>query len=140
MKNYYWSAKGVCFYPIEDKDKYTAAGFDLSDVILVDDSVFEKYALNHPAGIIRGVGEDGMPTWVDLPKPTAEQNKFSADHVKVELLSQATLAIAPLQDAVDLDEATDVEVAALKAWKQYRVAVNRIDTTTVDILWPKLPV
>lgn len=47
--------------------------------------------------------------------------------MKANLIAQATIEIAPLQDAVDLDEATDAESNSLKAWKQYRVAVNRID-------------
>ncbi|NWA62957.1 tail fiber assembly protein [Pantoea sp. B9002] len=60
--------------------------------------------------------------------------------MKASLIAQATIAIAPLQDAVDLDEATDAETALLKAWKQYRVAVNRIDANTADeITWPKQP-
>lgn len=59
---------------------------------------------------------------------------------KATLIAQATTAIAPLQDAVDLDEATDAETASLKAWKQYRVAVNRIDANTADeITWPDQP-
>ncbi|MDU5780393.1 MAG: tail fiber assembly protein [Pantoea sp.] len=59
---------------------------------------------------------------------------------KASLIAQATIAIAPLQDAVDLDEATDSEAASLKAWKQYRVAVNRIDANTdAAITWPEQP-
>ncbi|MBK0095280.1 tail fiber assembly protein [Erwinia sp. S63] len=59
---------------------------------------------------------------------------------KVSLIAQATVSIAPLQDAVDLDEATDAETASLKAWKQYRIAVNRIDAiTSGDIAWPEQP-
>lgn len=38
----------------------------------------------------------------------------------------ADTRIAPLQDAVDLDDASAQEVAALKAWKQYRVALSRV--------------
>lgn len=59
---------------------------------------------------------------------------------KASLIALATIAIAPLQDAVDLDEATDEEIAALKSWKQYRIAVNRIDANTADdIKWPSQP-
>ncbi|MNJ51840.1 Caudovirales tail fiber assembly protein [compost metagenome] len=51
-------------------------------------------------------------------------------------------AIAPLQDAVDLDEATETEVAALKAWKKYRIALIRVPDQpgypdTID--WPAPP-
>lgn len=42
-------------------------------------------------------------------------------------MAAASLAITPLQDAVDVDEATDIEIALLKAWKKYRVALNRLD-------------
>jgi hypothetical protein len=54
----------------------------------------------------------------------------------------ADAAIAPLQDAVDIDDATDAETALLKAWKKYRVALNRLPEqagypTTVD--WPTVP-
>ncbi|EOF5167250.1 tail fiber assembly protein, partial [Salmonella enterica] len=45
--------------------------------------------------------------------------------------------IAPLQDAVDLDEATDEEKARLLAWRKYRVLVNRVDTS--NPVWPDKP-
>ncbi|MBC3484695.1 tail fiber assembly protein [Pseudomonas sp. SWRI50] len=38
----------------------------------------------------------------------------------------ADSAIAPLQDAVELEEATDAEAVALKDWKRYRIALNRL--------------
>jgi len=60
--------------------------------------------------------------------------------MKANLIAQATIEIAPLQDAVDLEVATDVESASLKKWKQYRVAVNRIDANTAeDVIWPEQP-
>ncbi|MNT54910.1 Caudovirales tail fiber assembly protein [compost metagenome] len=55
------------------------------------------------------------------------------------LLATASARIAPLQDAVDLDEATADETAALKLWKQYRVAVNRVDLSIVAPQWPAVP-
>ncbi|ECA4282321.1 tail fiber assembly protein, partial [Salmonella enterica subsp. enterica serovar Stanley] len=45
--------------------------------------------------------------------------------------------IAPLQDAVDLDIATDDEKAQLDEWKKYRILVNRVDTSNPD--WPEKP-
>lgn len=49
-------------------------------------------------------------------------------------------AIAPLQDAVDLDEATEEELLLLKEWKKYRVSLNRLDLSTApDIEWPEKP-
>lgn len=51
-------------------------------------------------------------------------------------------AIAPLQDAVDIDEATAEEEARLKLWKKYRVALNRLPDQVgypSDITWPEMP-
>ncbi|EBP2453867.1 tail fiber assembly protein, partial [Salmonella enterica] len=45
--------------------------------------------------------------------------------------------IAPLQDAVDLEIATDDEKARLDEWKKYRVRVNRVDTS--NPAWPEKP-
>ncbi len=54
----------------------------------------------------------------------------------------ADAAIAPLQDAVDIDEATDAETTLLTAWKKYRVLLNRVPAqagypATID--WPVAP-
>ncbi len=49
--------------------------------------------------------------------------------------------IAPLQDAVDLEIATEEENSLLEARKKYRVLLNRVNTTTApDIEWPTVPI
>ncbi|EDA5124871.1 tail fiber assembly protein, partial [Salmonella enterica] len=58
-----------------------------------------------------------------------------AEETKNRLLQIASEKIAPLQDAVDLDEATDKEKASLLAWRKYRVQVNRVDT--LKPVWPE---
>ncbi|MEK9495060.1 tail fiber assembly protein [Photorhabdus sp. P32] len=55
------------------------------------------------------------------------------------LLNRASIKMAPLQDAIDLDIATDNEITMLTAWKKYRVALNRMDTTAQNIKWPEPP-
>lgn len=55
------------------------------------------------------------------------------------LLNAAALAIGPLQDAVDLGVSTAAEDALLKSWKQYRIAVNRVDLTQASPAWPSAP-
>lgn len=79
------------------------------------------------------------PAPAPLPPKTAEQIKTENTATRDGLLSIATNAIAPLQDAVDLDIATDLEQALLKQWKQFRVAVNRVDLTVDDQTWPGQP-
>lgn len=55
-------------------------------------------------------------------------------------IAVAANVIAPLQDAVDLDMATDAEKARLVEWKKYRVRVSRLDFAAVsDIEWPTAP-
>lgn len=97
----------------------------------------------------------------ELPRPTADYvwdgatNNWTLDAAKrlarltaeanaqkSYLLAYATTQIAPLQDAVDLDIATPAETALLTAWKQYRVAVNRINMQAgfpETITWPVQP-
>lgn len=74
------------------------------------------------------------------PKVTKEQLILEVEQQKQSLLAEANNAIAPLQDAVDLDIATDEETAQLTAWKKYRVLLNRVDTsTTSNIDWSQKP-
>lgn len=63
-----------------------------------------------------------------------------AEQQKSALLTAANNTIAPLQDAVDLDIATDSEQSQLLAWKKYRVLLNRVDISVApDIEWPTPP-
>jgi hypothetical protein len=72
-----------------------------------------------------------MPT----PAETLERNTRMRDG----LMTQAGLAIAPLQDAIDLGDATSAETLLLTKWKQYRIAVNRVNLTLIDPAWPSHP-
>ncbi|MFB5188656.1 tail fiber assembly protein, partial [Yersinia intermedia] len=63
----------------------------------------------------------------------------AAEEKKTQLLNDATVKIAPLQDAVDTELATDEEKEQLIAWKTYRVLLSRIDTKASDIEWPLAP-
>jgi len=74
-----------------------------------------------------------------VPKLSPEEILARNTLTRDSLLAIATLAISPLQDAVDLDDATAGETALLKKWKQYRVAVNRMDLTLENVPWPDAP-
>jgi len=57
-------------------------------------------------------------------------------------MEAASVAIAPLQDASDLNMATDEELESLKAWKIYRVLLNRVEDQPgfpSEIEWPTQP-
>lgn len=75
-----------------------------------------------------------------LIQPSLLELISNAESVKQSRLFEAANAIAPYQDAIDLGIATDKELIQLNAWKQYRVDLNRIDTSTApDIAWPEKP-
>lgn len=82
---------------------------------------------------------DGIAQLADPLPPSAEQIKASNTATRDSFLADASAVIAPLQDAVDIGEATDAETAALLAWKKYRVAVNRVDLTQSPAAWPDKP-
>lgn len=76
---------------------------------------------------------EGYGSRKTVPDPGGGRNKNS-------LMQVASEHIAPLQDAVDLEIATEEETLLLEAWKKYRVLLNRVDTSTApDIEWPALP-
>ncbi|TKI08674.1 tail fiber assembly protein [Martelella alba] len=59
-----------------------------------------------------------------------------ADTQKTALIASATEQISILQDAVNLEMATDAERAQLTALQSYRVLLNRVDTSTApNIQW-----
>ena len=78
--------------------------------------------------------------WVTDTEAQKDALIAQAESTKQSLLAETTDAIAPLQDAVDLDMATDEEEAFLKEWKKYRVLLNRVDTSTApDVEFPEKP-
>lgn len=64
---------------------------------------------------------------------TAEQKKRS-------LLAEASVSVELLQDAIDLEMATEEEERLSKAWRKYRVQLSRIDTDSIPVSWPERPV
>lgn len=90
------------------------------------------------AGYVYADGVFSPPQPYVPPPPTAAEVLAQRDM----RLAEATLRIAPLQDAVDLDEATPAETALLKQWKQYRVALSRIEQQAgfpATVIWPTAP-
>ncbi|CDM88152.1 tail fiber assembly protein [Xenorhabdus bovienii] len=71
---------------------------------------------------------------------TPAELQKKAEERKRQLMDIAREKIAPLQDAVDLNIATDAEKSALTEWRKYRVLLNRVDCTTApDVKWPEQP-
>jgi len=132
---YSYSAKGF-FWLSADELK----GNDIpADLMPVSEEEHAALFLGQERGKYINHTPDG-PVLVDQPDYSPEELIAQAESKKSSMMQVANDAIAPLQDAVDLDIATDEEKAQLVSWKKYRVQLNRVDTSTVpDIDWPPLP-
>ncbi|KTI34166.1 tail fiber assembly protein [Enterobacter roggenkampii] len=128
------------FYPLSMKVEYEAAKSWPDTFSEVSNEEFIEFTGNPPPGKIRGTGVDGKPLWIDIPPLTSDDLADIATCKKTELLNEASILITTLQDAVDLDMATEKEAALLLAWKKYRVLLNRINPNDApDIIWPEVP-
>lgn len=100
-----------------------------------------------PEGYTLQAPETTFDTWEGdkwvVDEPARAEVLRSVAYRKQTLANQfATGRINTLQDAVDLDMATDDEAAALPAWKAYRVRLSRLDISTAapaDEDWPASP-
>lgn len=86
---------------------------------------------------VNDIWRDGV---FSAPITEAEETMFIASSRLSTEMDLARRMIAPLQDAVDIGIATNIEIARLDGWKRYRVALSRIDLSkTSDIEWPIQP-
>ena len=114
--------------------------YDVSALWPGGNSVAEISASEVPDGV------DNSGLWVFDGKKIVqrvysnEELTAQASTKRDSLMLTASAAIAPLQDAVDIGDATEDETALLKEWKQYRVALNRLDlSNATTVVWPEPP-
>jgi len=82
---------------------------------------------------------DGKKWQLDKNKQHQSQVNRATTQKK-QLISEATSQISYLQDAVDSQIASELEIQLLGEWKKYRALVNRIDIEQApNIDWPKQP-
>lgn len=75
--------------------------------------------------------------WVTDANAQHAADVAAADVQKKQLITQVSTDISILQDAVNLNMATDAEKARLNSMQTYRVLLNRVDTSLApDISWP----
>ncbi|QTL38815.1 tail fiber assembly protein [Xenorhabdus budapestensis] len=128
------SASGFVYRPYSEPGDYP------DDLKPVSDELHNQMFKGQANGKQIVADENGLPMLADPPPPTPEELQQQAESEKRYRMSQATNAIAPLQDAVELDMATSEEKAALTEWRKYRVLLNRVDCSTApDIAWPEPP-
>ncbi|AHI66120.1 tail fiber assembly protein [Burkholderia thailandensis] len=85
------------------------------------------------------INDSGAPVLLDPPPPTVEQIVMSNTAMRDRLLERASVALAPLQTAIMLNDATDSEARQARAWIAYTRAVKGIDLTRHEPTWPEQP-
>lgn len=138
--NYFYSASTGGFYPSCLRNEYEAAGSWPDDVLPLSDEWYSNLMAGQSKGKAIVANEYGQPVLSEPAPFTAEQLAMFAENKKSDLMALANLHIQPLQDAVELGEATEAEAAQLVSWKKYRIVLNRIDTSLgVEPDWPEMP-
>lgn len=134
MAKFYSAATGG-FYSSE------IHGSDIpADVVSITDDTWQKLCDGQAIGKVITLTAAGKPRLSDPPAPTEQELIVQAEDKKNGLRAKADYIIQPLQDAADLDIATESEKALLSQWKTYRVQLNRVDTSAQsDIIWPQNP-
>lgn len=100
-----------------------------------------------PADYTIAAPESEFDTWQDDHWELDEVAQLAAAKAlatrkRALLLQYASSQVNALQDAVDLEIATEAETKALKSWKTYRVLLNRVDTVgavPAETDWPASP-
>ncbi|MHC5176652.1 tail fiber assembly protein [Serratia rhizosphaerae] len=127
-----YDKRGVIRSIAVNKDVSTLWPADLSVVEVMD----TEY--NRQADISGEWIFDGEKISKRIYLPQEYQEKAMVE--QAARLATATKAIAPLQDAVELNIANETEIALLTDWKTYRVMLNRLDLTAApNIDWPPEP-
>jgi hypothetical protein len=128
----------VSFNP--DSKEIIHFSYDVSTIFPVNQIVVEVAPENVPDDFT-AAGEKalgGAFHFVDGAITAAPVDyEAEAQRNKLELLTQANNVIATLQDAVELDMATEEETANLHEWKKYRILLSRVDV--IKPVWPPLP-
>ncbi|EPT8872297.1 tail fiber assembly protein [Cronobacter dublinensis] len=136
----FFSATTNGFYPEQMRADYEQQQCWPDDAREVSVSWYQYLLEAQTGGKVITSNEYGQPVLSDPPPPDKETLAALAASQKAALMRAAGDAIAPLQDAVNLGIATDEEKMRLTEWLQYRVLLNRIDTSAApDITWPETP-
>lgn len=131
-------------YVINQADSGASVAISFTDGVLLVSVAKEGEPADLVHSITLHVSVEDLPA-PQIPDSHAPEPVDPLALAQVEagrLRAIADAAIAPLQDAVYLDDATEDEMLRLTAWKRYRVALNRLPEQAgwpTEIDWPVLP-
>lgn len=135
MENRYFYSPSTGGFYLENLHDYIP-----DDAVEIDNEIYTSLLSGQENGLVIMADKKGMPKLSSPPALSKAEESGLAESRKASLMAEATVAINPLQDAVDLGEATSKEEELLKSWKQYRVTLNRLDLSSApEIKWPDKP-
>ena len=138
FKEGYWPCeKDGGWYLVADHRDKTVYNIETQESSKVDylGPINEGFTLMEPSQFSKWDGKK----WI---LDEDEQNAFKVKQnksLKNSLLNEANENISILQDAIDLDMAEDGDEDKLKAWKKYRILLNRIDISNITVVFPEKP-
>lgn len=142
MSEYYYSASNKGFYALSLKPAYEASqsGWP-ADAIEVSDEIYSALLVGQATGKVITTDSKGKPILADPPPLTTEELQALAAAQKQQLMTQALMAMLPLEKAVKLNVATEEEKAQLDLWEKYSVLLGRVELAKAPkVKWPKPPV
>ena len=78
IHGFVWDANNVRLLAYALQTEYQEVGMWPENGIDVSDEVSAEFTGQPPEGKTIGVGDDGMPAWVDIPPPTHEEQIAAA--------------------------------------------------------------
>ncbi|RQM36856.1 tail fiber assembly protein [Erwinia psidii] len=140
MTRAYFSPSLKSFIPSEWKDDGTYNDDTWpSDAVPVTEAEAASYWKQMPPDGQRLGVVDGRPAWEDEPALTPAQRTALAEQQKAMLRTQAQSTISLWQTELQLDIISDEDKTRLIAWMKYIQALNTVDTTVAEIVWPEKP-
>jgi hypothetical protein len=125
-------------YVLNQADAACSVAINYDDTVLTVSVEKDGEPVDLMHSITLHVAVESLPP---LEMPATDSLQMAQSEI-ARLRAASDFAIAPLQDAVDIDEATESEVALLNVWKKYRVALNRLPEQPgypITIDWPTVP-
>ncbi|MFZ4171339.1 tail fiber assembly protein [Enterobacter ludwigii] len=136
-EQYFYSAARRGFYPGSMKEAYEKSinGWP-DDAVAITEAKYNSLLKGQESGREITPDANGNPVLTD---PVVDR-VVVAEGTKRQLLREAAEKIGVLQDAVELNMATEDEKFQLIEWKKYRVLLTRIKPDDApDIEWPAKP-
>ena len=137
----YYSSINNAFYPEHLKQEYIKSN-SFQQMQNPLNILFSKnlHLNQHSEGKYRCVGEDGMPSWADIPPPTHEEQIAAAELKKQQLINQVNEYMNSKQwpGKAAIGRLKGEELAQYNLWLDYPDALELVETSSApDIEWPR---